>query len=135
MDINFLNNIWKQYLVVENYIFCIMYINIYLNNIIHHGIIHLSLIQFHSSTFMHVCSYVWKKHHKYITIRVNPIWNASKDWPPFEGLCHSLFPRKQRERGGAGPPSVFRMERLIVSIFSICYKTKFKRNERHVKLI
>lgn len=40
-----------------------------------------------------------------------------------------------RERGGAGPPSVFRMERLIVSIFSICYKTKFKRNERHVKLI
>lgn len=74
-----------------------------------------------------------KKHHKYITIRVNPIWNASKDWPPFEGLYHSLFPRKQR--GGAGPPSVFRMERLIVSIFSICYKTKFKRNERHVKLI
>lgn len=99
LDINFLNNISNQYLVVENYIFYIMYINIYLYNIIHHGIIHLSLMHFHSSTLMLVCSYVWKKHHKNITISVNPIWNASKDWPPFKGLSHRHFLRKQRERG------------------------------------
>lgn len=78
-------------------------------------------MHFECSTFMPVCTYVCKKNHKCILPSVSiPSGIPEETGLPSRDFAIASSPGVRV--GGAGPPPVFLIDRLIESIFSFAIK-------------